>query len=165
MQLAKYYYKPHIEEIKQRLNDARELGNASAEEWIKGLDGEGKERLQEAARWEQWEARGGLRKVNLRPQSKATAIPGLVKGPNVGKLKDEELRNGDTKTENFRSDAIKSDAHSNLSTPQGMRASTWFSRDSGSPLSSTIAQPPYHTSTASGNLIAPIYMYTDKPYY
>ena len=75
LQLTKYYYKLHIEDIKRKLHKAKELGPASAEEWIKGLDHEGKERANDAVRWEQWEARGGLRKVNLRPQSKRTATP------------------------------------------------------------------------------------------
>ena len=75
LQLTKYYYKPHIEEIKRKFDKVKELGPASAEEWIKGLDHEGKERANDAVRWEQWEARGGLRKVNLRPQPKTMVIP------------------------------------------------------------------------------------------
>ena len=70
--LTKYFYKPHVEDTKQQLEHAKELGSASAEEWIKGLDDKGKERSSDAARWEQWEAKGGLKKVNIRPNAKGT---------------------------------------------------------------------------------------------
>ena len=73
LQLTKHYYKPHIEELQRQLGEVKELGPASAEEWIKGLDGEGKERINDAIRWEQWEAKGGLKKVNQKPHSKALA--------------------------------------------------------------------------------------------
>ena len=66
--LTKRYYKPHIEEIKRQFEDAKELGTASAEEWIKGLASRGQERLEEIIRWEQWESKGGLKKVNTRPK-------------------------------------------------------------------------------------------------
>ena len=72
--LTKHYYKPHIEDIKRQFQHARELGSASAEEWIKGLENEGKERSNDAARWEQWEAKGGLKKVNSRPNTRTTGL-------------------------------------------------------------------------------------------
>ena len=71
--MTKYYYKPHVRKIKEQLDEVRELGAGSAEEWSKGLAEEGKERINDAIRWEQWEARGGLKKVNIRPLSKTTA--------------------------------------------------------------------------------------------
>ena len=71
--MAKYYYKPHVQEIKRRFEDVKLLGSGSAEEWIKGLESEGKDRSQDPVRWEQWEAKGGLRKVNTRPNTR-TAV-------------------------------------------------------------------------------------------
>ncbi|KAL8712421.1 MAG: hypothetical protein Q9220_003269 [cf. Caloplaca sp. 1 TL-2023] len=68
--ISKHYYQPHIQEIKRQLDNARDLGAASADEWSKGLHDEGKERINDAIRWEQWEAKGGLRKVNMRPNIK-----------------------------------------------------------------------------------------------
>lgn len=59
-QVAKLFYKPHIEEIERQLADTRALGPAAAEEWSKGLAATGKEKLLDAARWERFEARGGL---------------------------------------------------------------------------------------------------------
>ncbi|MCJ1477033.1 hypothetical protein MMC13_005704 [Lambiella insularis] len=70
VQLTKRFYKVHVEKIKHQLDEARELGPATAEEWIKGLEAEGQERRNDAARWEQWEAKGGLKKVNSRPNPK-----------------------------------------------------------------------------------------------
>lgn len=71
LKMEKHYYKPHIENIKKRLNEAKGLGAASAEEWCKGLPTEGKGRIDDATRWEQWEFKGGLKKINLRPPPKA----------------------------------------------------------------------------------------------
>lgn len=59
-----------MQQIKRQLDDVRELGAASADEWSKGLPAEGKDRINDAIRWEQWEAKGGLRKVNVRPQAR-----------------------------------------------------------------------------------------------
>ena len=73
LQIVKRFYKPHVQQIKQKLDNVRELGAASAEEWGKGLAEEGKERINDAIRWEQWEAKGGLRKVNMPPQAKVIA--------------------------------------------------------------------------------------------
>ncbi|KAL8791050.1 MAG: hypothetical protein Q9213_000257 [Squamulea squamosa] len=67
------YYKPHIQQIRQQLDNVRELGTAPTDEWSKGLNDMGGERRLDAVRWEQWEAKGGLRKVNTRPQSKIAA--------------------------------------------------------------------------------------------
>ncbi|MCJ1236060.1 hypothetical protein MMC14_004037 [Varicellaria rhodocarpa] len=71
--LAKHFYKPHIEDIKRRLYHAQDLGPGSAEEWIKGLDTVGKERTSDAARWELWESKGGLKKVNAKPPPRIAA--------------------------------------------------------------------------------------------
>ncbi|KAL8907582.1 MAG: hypothetical protein Q9207_001319 [Kuettlingeria erythrocarpa] len=63
--IIKRFYKPHVQQIKKELDDVRELGAASADEWSKGLPAEGKNRINDAIRWEQWEAKGGLKKVNV----------------------------------------------------------------------------------------------------
>ena len=135
LQLTKYYYKPHIEEIKQRLEGARELGSASADEWIKGLDGEGKDRLSEAVRWEQWEAKGGLKKVNLRPL-RATTIPAHT-------------------TTGSKISTAKNETHSDRSTPQGARLQSGFRVDSGSPPPSSPVHLPYFQSNTSSRYILP----------
>lgn len=91
MDLVKRFYKPHLQQIQRRLVDVRELGTASAEEWGKGLGEEGLERTNDAQRWEQWEAKGGLKRCNKRAPTKAPAaltitatVPNLPpKPPNV----------------------------------------------------------------------------------
>ena len=90
--ISKYYYKPHIEDMKRQLNDAKDLGTASAEEWTKGLACQGQHRLEGVLRWEQWEAKGGLKKVNSRSSLK-TAIPAAmnVNSKHFGARDDDKL--------------------------------------------------------------------------
>ncbi|KAF2874754.1 hypothetical protein BDV95DRAFT_514579 [Massariosphaeria phaeospora] len=57
VEIVKYYYKPHVEEITKELEHALSLGPAAAEEWSKGLDERGKERMKAAENWERWEVR------------------------------------------------------------------------------------------------------------
>lgn len=57
VEISKYYYKKHVDDITQELNDALSLGSAAAEEWLKGLDAKGKERMKAAENWERWEIR------------------------------------------------------------------------------------------------------------
>ena len=84
LKMEKHYYKPHIEDIKRRLTEAKALGAPSVEEWMKGLPSEGKERLDDAVRWEQWEARGGLKKINAKPPVKQSSTPAISKvGPAI----------------------------------------------------------------------------------
>ncbi|KAL8669672.1 MAG: hypothetical protein Q9168_005746 [Polycauliona sp. 1 TL-2023] len=88
LELVKRFYKPHLQQMRRRLVEVRELGSASADEWSKGLAEEGLERTNDAQRWEQWEAAGGLRKINKRPSAKAVvplakpaAMPNLPPKP------------------------------------------------------------------------------------
>ena len=62
--VAKFYYKPHVDEIECQLRETQALGPAAAEEWSKGLAATGKEKLLDAARWERFEARGGTESIN-----------------------------------------------------------------------------------------------------
>lgn len=75
--MKKHYYKSQIELLKQRFEKVKAMGPATAEEWVKGLEQEGKDRMCDAARWEQWESKGGLRKVNFRPAPKRSASQAL----------------------------------------------------------------------------------------
>jgi hypothetical protein len=67
IQIHKLYYKPHIRDIQERYKVAKDLGPGSTEEWLKGLEEEGRERILRITIWEQWDQKGGLRKVNARP--------------------------------------------------------------------------------------------------
>jgi len=64
IQIAKHFFNPHIEEIKQEFDDVKAMGSATAEEWIKGLEGRGRERRNYAVRWERWEASGGVARMH-----------------------------------------------------------------------------------------------------
>ncbi|KAI9713299.1 MAG: hypothetical protein M1812_006658 [Candelaria pacifica] len=75
LSMTKYYYKPDIESIKRQLEDVKGLGSAATEEWIKGLDGKGKDRMGEAARWERWEDRDKLAQTSSRDVAASSAPP------------------------------------------------------------------------------------------
>lgn len=73
--IAKYFFKPHIEDMKLEFSKAREMGTAAAEEWIKGLDDLGKDRRNDAVRWERWEALGGVHRMHAsEPNEKAPLV-------------------------------------------------------------------------------------------
>ncbi|KAG5299270.1 hypothetical protein I7I50_07403 [Histoplasma capsulatum G186AR] len=63
--LTKYFYKAHVDDMRRKFEDVKLLGPAATEEWIKGLECNGKDKLADAARWEQWEASGGIRSIRF----------------------------------------------------------------------------------------------------
>ncbi|KAI9819518.1 MAG: hypothetical protein M1827_006966 [Pycnora praestabilis] len=65
-QLTKHYFKSHLEDIQHKFLEVKTLGAASAEEWVKGLESEGKDKFLDASRWEKWDARGGVVSVNAK---------------------------------------------------------------------------------------------------
>ncbi|KAH8732917.1 hypothetical protein GQ44DRAFT_734839 [Phaeosphaeriaceae sp. PMI808] len=76
IEIGKYYYKRHVDDITQELKHALSRGPAAAEEWSKGLDAQGKERMRIAENWEKWEAR------DLQERKRAaSATPSLTARP------------------------------------------------------------------------------------
>lgn len=73
IQITKRFSKSQIEDSKQEFDNVKALGSATAEEWLKGLDERGKERRNDAARWERWESRGGV--ANMRKVYHETPKP------------------------------------------------------------------------------------------
>ncbi|WEW58543.1 hypothetical protein PRK78_004011 [Emydomyces testavorans] len=63
LSLTKFYLKSHIETMKNKFEEVKSLGPAAAEEWVKGLEGNGKEKIADSAKWEQWELNGGLQSI------------------------------------------------------------------------------------------------------
>jgi hypothetical protein len=63
LQLTKWYFGPQVDEMKAKLDEVKELGAATAEEWAKGLEKDGKEKAADVARWEHWESAGGFQAV------------------------------------------------------------------------------------------------------
>lgn len=130
LKLTKHFYKPHVKDIMLRLENTKELGNASTDEWIKGLDSEGRDRLNEAVCWELWDAKGGLKKVNQRSHPKSTT----TQGSNFNVTKASKTKGG---------------TPSDRSTPQGVRLSTICSADSGSPASASPVNLSYYQPPVS----------------
>ncbi|EDN91783.1 hypothetical protein SS1G_07644 [Sclerotinia sclerotiorum 1980 UF-70] len=67
-QITKYYFKKHVEDIKEEFESVKAMGSATIEEWLKGLEDRGKERRNDAARWERWEASGGIVRMKTPEQ-------------------------------------------------------------------------------------------------
>ncbi|KAG9246104.1 hypothetical protein BJ878DRAFT_561979 [Calycina marina] len=65
IRITKSYYKPHVAEIMQEYSQVKAMGTATVEEWTKGLDNRGHDRKNDAARWEKWEAAGGLLRMRM----------------------------------------------------------------------------------------------------
>ncbi|TKA73114.1 hypothetical protein B0A49_06354 [Cryomyces minteri] len=76
IQLTKYYYKGHLESIQREFEEAKTLGPAAVEEWLKGLEGVGKDRLHDALRFERWEAKvsASAASLQLLPPKPTTLI-------------------------------------------------------------------------------------------
>jgi hypothetical protein len=75
-----------VEEIKREFEDVKVMGSATAEEWIKGLEGRGKERRNDAARWERWEAGGGIVRIQTLGNhniTTATTMPSGITTPTM----------------------------------------------------------------------------------
>jgi hypothetical protein len=62
---TKYYFKPHVDAIKMELYKVKSMGAGTAGEWLNGLDGTGKEKRRDAARWERWDASGGVKRMQV----------------------------------------------------------------------------------------------------
>ncbi|RDW88130.1 hypothetical protein BP6252_00162 [Coleophoma cylindrospora] len=64
IQIKKHFFKQNVENLKQEFLDVKaNMGTATLEEWLKGLDDRGKEIRNDAARWERWEASGGVARM------------------------------------------------------------------------------------------------------
>ena len=74
LQFDKYYYKAHINLIKVYFEQVKALGEGSTEEWLKGLPVQANAQLADYTRFEKWELKGGLKKVNHRSPSKSSSV-------------------------------------------------------------------------------------------
>jgi hypothetical protein len=68
IQITKHFFKRQIEEIQSEFSEVQCMGSATAEEWLKGLEERGKERRNDASRWEKWEASGGVIRMRAPDQ-------------------------------------------------------------------------------------------------
>ena len=127
--MTKYFYKPGIEAILHRFEEVKSLGTAPADEWIKGLSQEGQERLDDVVRWEQWESRGGLKKVNSRHHPKSLQV-----GPGYNQAK------------NF---VIQDESPSGRSTPRSMASSTKIEPGRFSTTIKPLTEPAFAVTSAA----------------
>ncbi|KAI9838695.1 MAG: hypothetical protein M1819_005009 [Sarea resinae] len=168
LQMTKLYYKPHIESIKNQLNEVKSLGPATAEEWMKGLEGNGKEKISDAARWERWEAKGGLKDI-LSTQTNACLTESSQLHNTTASLKTVEMtdlnlsaRPSPTSTGPSKIDPLEINNSANRSAPLGPQPSAtnsrtyelgkiWLTSRGSSPLSSGL---PWQNGAAQKSQIA-----------
>lgn len=83
--LTKLFWSEHVEALKQEFFNVKAMGAATAEEWLKGLEGRGLERRNDALRWENWAAANGLSQMsNLLYPGYRPSVPvplGVATGP------------------------------------------------------------------------------------
>ncbi|KAL1841490.1 hypothetical protein VTJ49DRAFT_6981 [Mycothermus thermophilus] len=68
---TKLFLKSDVEALEAEFRQVLAMGQGTLNEWLKGLNGRGKELLQEAFKWEKWEFSGGTFKM------RALLYPGL----------------------------------------------------------------------------------------
>ncbi|KAF1949485.1 hypothetical protein CC80DRAFT_484454 [Byssothecium circinans] len=78
--IVKYYHEKHVEDIRKELNEALGLGSAAAEEWSKGLEARGSERMRTAENWERWEVKYEWWSDHHEP-NRAASIPPVALSP------------------------------------------------------------------------------------
>jgi hypothetical protein len=63
---TKLFFKPQVEAIKAELVKTQSMGEGTADEWAKGLEGVGVEKRNDVFRWERWEAAGGVQRMRTK---------------------------------------------------------------------------------------------------
>jgi hypothetical protein len=76
IQLVKYFFKVQVEDIKQEFFKVKAMGSGTAEEWLKGLDDQGRKKRNDASRWERWEATGGVKRMR---EDEPAEVPEVVR--------------------------------------------------------------------------------------
>ena len=69
--LTKYYFKPRIDLLLKEFDNLKQYGQSTVEEWMRSLIAKKETEESDVVRWEQWETKGGLRKVNVRHHIKS----------------------------------------------------------------------------------------------
>ena len=78
-ELTRCYLNSHVESLKQQFKDFISNGQASSQDLANDRDRRSQNWLNDVMRWEQWEARGGLKKVNARPKRPNTSNGNISK--------------------------------------------------------------------------------------
>ncbi|KAI8947110.1 hypothetical protein F4801DRAFT_592834 [Xylaria longipes] len=76
--VTKIFLSSHVAAIQEEFTSVRAMGEATAEEWLKGLEGRGKEHRVDALRWEKFEMSGGLVRMRRLPSSDYALVNGKI---------------------------------------------------------------------------------------
>ncbi|KAB5551174.1 hypothetical protein GE09DRAFT_1222980 [Coniochaeta sp. 2T2.1] len=79
VQATKLFLASDVQEIKQEFISVKTLGSGTVEEWLKGLEARGQERINEFRKWEKWANTGALKQVQRVTDPYASS-----NGPNAG---------------------------------------------------------------------------------
>ncbi|KAI1819094.1 hypothetical protein F4861DRAFT_544265 [Xylaria intraflava] len=74
--ITKTFLSSHVAVIQEEFASVRRMGGATVEEWLKGLEGRGKEHRADSLRWEKFEMSGGLARIRQRLSSQHTDVNG-----------------------------------------------------------------------------------------
>ncbi|GAP93487.2 putative f-box domain-containing protein [Rosellinia necatrix] len=78
LSVTKYFLSSHVEAIREEFTAIKAMGKATAEEWLKGLEGRGKVYRTDSQRWEKFEISGGLVRMQQRLSSDYTVDHGKM---------------------------------------------------------------------------------------
>ncbi|KAI3331867.1 hypothetical protein HD806DRAFT_172509 [Xylariaceae sp. AK1471] len=79
LSFTKAFLLSHVAAIQQEFASVREMGAATAAEWLKGLEGRGKEYRADSLRWEKFEMSGGLVQMRQRLSFDETQVNAKIK--------------------------------------------------------------------------------------
>lgn len=130
--LTKLFWSAHVNDLKQEFLGVKEMGAATAEEWLKGLDGRGKERTSDPAKWENWALANGLTLMRtvLYPGYRPTAPVNLASttDPTMDPVSAAVIQIPGLNSTNNKSRAatpsISSGPHTSITPDPGRRSST-----------------------------------------
>ena len=63
VQVTKLFLRSDVEVLEQEFSKVRDMGSGTVDEWLKGLDGRGKDTRQQVSKWEKWDSSGGVAKM------------------------------------------------------------------------------------------------------
>jgi hypothetical protein len=81
LDLTRYYSQSQVDQIKREMDHAISLGRPAAEEWVKGIDDIGRQKMEDSKRLEHWEATGGLQALRSRSRHAPPPRHGLPTKP------------------------------------------------------------------------------------
>ena len=101
--IAKTFFQPQIDDIQREFSEVKTMGLGTAEEWFKGLDDRGKERRNDAARWEKWEATGGVARMRTSEIHEAAGVTAGHDGHNSSSTTTNNRQTAATSSGHFQS--------------------------------------------------------------